>query len=33
MRSFSLFLLMIGSAAAQSTVVRPKMIDDVLVNP
>ncbi len=28
-----LFLLMIGSAAAQSTVVRPKKIDDVLVNP
>jgi hypothetical protein len=33
MRRFSVFLLTIGSMAAQSTVVRPKTIGDVLVNP
>ena len=33
MRTISVLLFVIGAAAAQSAIVRPKMIDDVLVNP
>jgi hypothetical protein len=33
MRKLCLFLVVIGSAAAQNVIVRPKVIDDILVNP
>jgi hypothetical protein len=33
MRTISVLLFVVGAAAAQNAIVRPKMIDDVLVNP